>query len=82
MVHTMRSDIPYYRDRGVEGFYTQLSESTWHRLGLNYYVAAKLCWNADLDADALLDDYFDGFYGPAAGPMGDYFMAMDGVGAR
>ena len=26
----MRTDIPYYRDRGVEGFYTQLSDSLWH----------------------------------------------------
>ena len=77
LVHTMRSDIPYYRDRGVEGFYTQLSDNLWHRLGLNYYVAAKLCWNADLDVDTLLDDYFDNFYGPAASPMKDYFMAME-----
>jgi hypothetical protein len=77
LVHTMRTDIPYYRDHGVEGFYTQLSGSLWHRLGLNYYVAAKLCWNADLDVDALLDDYFEKFYGPAAKPMEDYFMAME-----
>ncbi len=77
LVHTMRTDIPYYRDRGVEGFYTQLSDNLWHRLGLNYYVAAKLCWNADLDVDALLDDYFEKFYGPAAKPMKDYFLAME-----
>jgi hypothetical protein len=77
LVHTMRTDIPYYRDRGVEGFYTQLSEDLWHRLGLNFYVAAKLCWNADLDVDALLDDYFEKFYGPAAKPMQDYFTAME-----
>jgi len=77
LVHTMRSDIPFYRDHGVEGFYTQLSENLWHRLGLNYYIAAKLCWNADLDVDALLDDYFQKFYGPAASPMKDYFMAME-----
>lgn len=77
LLHTMRSDIPYYRDHGVKGFYTQLGDDTWHRLGLNYYVAAKLCWNADLDVDALLDDYFDKFYGPAAEPMKDYFMAME-----
>lgn len=77
MLHTMRKDIPYYRDHGVEGFFTQLSANLWHRLGLNYYVAAKLCWNADLNVDALLDDYFTKFYGPAAAPMRDYFMAME-----
>ncbi len=77
LVHTMRSDIPYYRKHGVEGFYTQLSDTLWHRLSLNYYIAAKLCWNADLDVDALLEDYFQKFYGHAAAPMRDYFMAME-----
>ncbi|MGC9317576.1 MAG: DUF4838 domain-containing protein [Armatimonadota bacterium] len=77
LVHTIRSDIPYYRDRGVEGFYTQLSGESWHRLGLNFYLAAKLSWNADLDVDALLEDYFHTFYGPAAEPMRDYFMTME-----
>lgn len=77
LVHTMRADIPYYRDRGIEGFYTQLSGDVWHRLGLNYYVAAKLCWNADLNVDALLDDYFEKFYGLAAKPMENYFVAME-----
>ena len=77
LIHTIRSDIPYYRDHGVEGFYTQFSPESWHRLGLNFYVAAKLCWNADLNVDALLDDYFDKFYGPAATPMKEYFMTME-----
>ena len=77
LAHTIIKDIPYYHDRGVEGFYTQLDGALWHRLGLNYYLAAKLCWNADLNVDALLADYFAKFYGPAAGPMHDYFMAME-----
>ncbi len=77
LVHTMRTDIPYYRDHGVEGFYTQLSDDLWYRLGLNYYVAAKLCWNADLDVDALLDDYFEKFYGPAAAPVRSCYMTME-----
>jgi hypothetical protein len=77
VVHTLRHDIPYYCRRGVEGFYTQCGESRFYQLGLNYYLAAKLCWNADLNVDALLEDYFEKFYGPAAAPMRDYFTAME-----
>ncbi len=77
MIHTMRHDIPFYRDMGVRGFYTQLSANSWHRLGLNFYVAAKLAWNPDLDVDALLADYFEKFYGPAAEPMRAYFMTLE-----
>jgi hypothetical protein len=77
MIHTMRHDIPFYRDMGARGFYTQLSADSWHRLGLNFYVAAKLAWDPALDVDALLDDYFTKFYGPASGPMRDYFMTLE-----
>jgi len=77
MVHNMRSDIPYYRDKGVEGFYTQQSDNLFYRLGLNYYIAAKLCWNADLNVDALINDYFEKFYGKAAEPMKEFYMSME-----
>ena len=36
-------------------------------VGLKAYVIAKLMWNPSLDSDALIDDYLDGYYGPAAG---------------
>jgi hypothetical protein len=77
LVHTIGKDIPYYHKRGVEGFYTQASEGRFYQLGLNYYLAAKLCWNAELNVDALLADYFEKFYGPAVAPMREYFMGMD-----
>jgi len=77
LIHAIKSDIPYYRDKGVKGFYTQLSNETFYRLGLNYYLAVKLAWNADLNVDNLLDDYFEKFYGPSAKPCKDYFMCME-----
>jgi hypothetical protein len=77
VVHTLRRDIPFYRQRGVEGFYTQFNEGQFYQLGLNYYLTAKLCWDADLNVEALLTDYFEKFYGPAAAPMRDYFMTME-----
>lgn len=76
LLHTIKNDIPYYYKKGVEGFYTQTSND-WPRLGLNFYLAAKLTWNASLDPDAVLDDYFSKFYGPAAKPMKDFFMSME-----
>lgn len=36
---------------------------------LNLYVTARLWWDADLDVDALLEDYYEEFYGPARGEM-------------
>lgn len=38
---------------------------------LTLYVNARFLWDADQDVDALLDDYFEKFYGPASGAMKD-----------
>ena len=77
MVHTMRHDIPFYRDCGARGFYTQVAD--WPRSPLNYYVAAKLAWNADLDVDWLIDDFCRSFFQEAAEPMKAYFLALEDV---
>ncbi len=36
---------------------------------LNAYVTARLYWDANLDVDALLAEYYHSFYGPAADAM-------------
>lgn len=36
---------------------------------LNYYVQSRFLWDADQDIDALLEDYYTNFYGPAAEAM-------------
>lgn len=80
MVHTMRHDIPWYRDLGAKGFYTQTGP--WARAPLNYYVAAKLAWNADLDVDWLIDDFCRTFFEDAAEPMRAYFQEMEDAMVR
>ena len=48
---------------------------TWHALAtnhLNVYVTARLYWDADQDVDAMLEEYYKDFYGPAAGEMRDF----------
>lgn len=75
LVHTMRYDIPWYRDMGVKGFYTQTGP--WPRAPLNYYIAAKLVWNADLDVDWLIRDFCRSFFQEAADPMRRYLMGIE-----
>lgn len=47
-------------------------EALWHSPAinhLNWYVTSKLYWDPHLDLEALLDEYYSLFYGPAADPM-------------
>jgi hypothetical protein len=45
---------------------------TWDALAanhLNCYLTARLYWDADQDVDALLEEYYEKFYGPARDEM-------------
>jgi len=48
------------------------NRDTWDSLAanhLNCYVTARLYWDANQDVDALLEDYYEKFYGPARAEM-------------
>lgn len=43
-------------------------EISWHKPGvnhLNHYVLSRYHWNSDENIDALLEEYYEKFYGPA-----------------
>ncbi|MBL7645634.1 MAG: DUF4838 domain-containing protein [Candidatus Hydrogenedentes bacterium] len=75
-LHCLKHDIPWLRDQGAWGFYTE-GTNTWMTTHLNYYVRAKLMWNADLDVDALVRDYCERFYGPAANAVEKYIWTLE-----
>jgi hypothetical protein len=75
-LHNLKRDFPYFKSRGVWGFWTEANNS-WMVTHLNYYIRAKLMWNADEDVDALVRDYCEKFYGAAAGPVEEYIMTLE-----
>ena len=75
-LHNLRYDLPYFRDRGVWGFYTEGSHC-WMVTHLNYYVRAKLMWNADTDVDGLVREYCSLFYEEAAQPVEQYIWTLE-----
>ena len=40
---------------------------------LCYYVLGKVCWNPDVDVDALFEEYFCLMFGKGAKPMAEFF---------
>jgi len=44
---------------------------------LKNYVWRKLLWNPELDPVALVQEFCDGYYGPAAKPIFDYVMDLE-----
>ncbi|HVF09882.1 MAG TPA: DUF4838 domain-containing protein, partial [Abditibacteriaceae bacterium] len=76
IVHKIREDLPAFRDLG--GTYLMIeAQPNFAINGLNLYIAARLAWDVDADVDVLMEEYFTKFYGPAAAPMREYWLAME-----
>lgn len=72
-------NIKYFAKMGVDGMFPEGCYST---LGgadgeLKAYLEAKLLWNPDLDADVIINDFMEGFYGKAAPAMRKYIELLE-----
>ena len=64
----------------VFGMYAEANTDRWLYNYLTYYVFGKLCWNPDVDVEALLDEHFRLMFGAAAQPMADFIRQLRGYG--
>lgn len=76
MLARLKQDMPYLADRGCVGM-TQEVLTQWHLYGPHIHLGLKLMYDPKADADAIMDDYFQKFYGSAAAPMEQYWNAID-----
>jgi len=53
------------------------SGGNWALHGRSYYLASKLMWNPDLNPEAILEDFYDKAFGPAAAAMKKYYSYQD-----
>lgn len=70
-----RQDVKHYRDAGIVGVFTE-SRNALATTFTNLYMRGRLMWNPDEDVDALLADFYEKFFGPAAKPMREYWNAI------
>ena len=75
-VHRLRDEIPACHEFGLKGWRVETFPNYASYLPSNY-IAAKLMWNHKADVDALLKDFAEKFFGPAAEPMSQYVTLMD-----
>jgi len=76
-ISTWKHDIPYLKERGCIGINLE-TLTNWQIYGPHIYLSIRLAYDPSADADAIMDDFFLKFYGPAAGPMmKEYWMAID-----
>jgi len=75
----VRHTVEYMRHikrMGYRGGYLYIGP-TREALGPTYYLLAKLLWDADADADAIVDRYYADLYGDAAEQVRGYYEMVE-----
>ncbi len=77
MISIWKHDIPYLKSKNCLGINLE-TLANWQIYGPHIYLSIRLAYDPQADADAIMDDYFDKFYGPRAGPlMKQYWLDID-----
>ena len=72
----LRKQIPLYLAKGATSLDCE-SSGNFGLHGRGYYIALKLMWNPKADVEALLADFYEKGFGPAAAPMRRYYERFD-----
>ncbi len=62
----------FLKERGIKGWYAEIY-CNWALDGPKAWLGSQLLWDSDQSVQALLDDFYGGFFGPARKPMQRYF---------
>ena len=68
----VRTSIPALHESGVRAYYSQVG-AIWPFDGHTTWLTARLLRDHRADGSALLNEYFEEFFGPAAGPMRRFY---------
>jgi hypothetical protein len=77
--HKFAEDFRYLAAHGMMGTDFDSCTHNWATQGLNYYVVARLHWNPEQTADAVIDDYCKAGFGPAAKSVRRYFDRLESL---
>ena len=70
--------IPALHERGVRAYYSQVLP-VWPFDAHTNWLTTRLLWNPSLSPNALLNEFFTAFYGPAAASMRTFFDEADAL---
>ncbi|REJ90366.1 MAG: DUF4838 domain-containing protein [Planctomycetota bacterium] len=71
------ADIKFAAENHCRGIYIDSVWEHWATQGPQYYVMAQLIWDPDQDGEAILDDYYQRAFGPAAGDVRAYYELVE-----
>ncbi len=76
-IDRVRVEIPAIHERGINVMRVECIRTSWVNDPLTLYLAARLMWDVDTDVDAVLDEFYRKYYGPAREPMRRYHEGLE-----
>ena len=77
IVHSIRADIPWYKQMGHKGVFTQYNpDCIWAQFPA-HYVAAKLLWDTEQDVDMIVGQMLKDLFAAASEHMLAYYGLME-----
>ena len=74
-LHVLQPNIRFFVRSGARQHFQQSNTSAGHEFSeLKHYLLARLLWSPDVDGDAVVKEFLDGYYG-AASPWIAYYIA-------
>jgi hypothetical protein len=70
-------DFRFVADRHCMGLFFDMFWGHWATQGPHYYLLAHLAWNPYADVQAVMDDYYQRGFGPAAAEMKAYGSLLE-----
>jgi len=70
-------EMPMLKKLGIAGFWDEGRTVRGETGIFPTYLRARMMWDANLDAHALMDEYFTNWYGPAARPAFEFWDEME-----
>ncbi len=78
-IHKLAEDLNHFAANGLLGTDFDSIVHHWATEGLNAYALARLLWDPSQSAEAILDDYCRTGFGPAAGPVEQFFRRLESI---
>jgi hypothetical protein len=71
-------EMPEYLAMGIRGFSFECHNS-WATLAPNFYVSAKMMWDANQDAETILNDFYQKYFGKAGDSMAQFYNSLEKI---
>ncbi|MBK7031370.1 MAG: DUF4838 domain-containing protein [Bacteroidales bacterium] len=77
-LHVLQPNIQFFIKNGALEHFQQSNTDKGHEFSeLKNYLIARLLWNPDADADSIVNEFLNGYYGAAAPFIRDYIDLLE-----